>query len=333
MRSVSAPINFYTVDSFAFADVSANGTEEFIFYERTQDYPRNTLLKLAHLKDGKLQITWSAPKELRADGGERFLVGNVDDDPESELVVFTGWRLVRDGIFGTRVFNWRGDELTTFGTDQLPAKAGALFDINNDGVMEVVLAVVPERFSNWEGREPAILMVCRFTSQGFETIHELKLPHAVRSLNAADLDGDGIDEFFTEEFSHDGTVNGQIAIYTVDAHVGIRRMFASNELVHRVQFFRAFQSQESTYLLIVQFGVNRPLAIYEPRLLSDGRYELVPQRALDPRLVQDAILSTMVYSEQSGHYVRLLDCTDEEKAKAGLRRCDKLEWITAEVFQ
>ena len=333
IRPVSSPQNSYTADSFKFADVDGDGVDELIFHEYTREYPRNVLLKLAHLNAGELEIEWSATPELRSAAEERFLAGNVDNDAASELVVFSGQRLIRGTLYGTRILNWHKGELSTIGTDQLPAKAGALVDIDGDEVQEIVFAVVPKRLANWEGREPAILMICRVTPNGFETLHKLELPHAVRSLNSGDLNGDGIDEFFTEEISHDDSVSGQISIYEVDPDSGIRRVFVGNQLVKRVRFFRAFQSQGSTYLLIVRAGVERPLAIYKPLQLSDGSYQLLPQRAHSSKLIQDAVLSTMAYSRNTKHYVRRLNCTEEEVAQSGLRRCYKLEWIPEETYR
>ena len=77
-----------------------------------------------------------------------MLVGNVDDDPESEFVLFSGRRFIQDSIFGTRIFNWRSDERSTIGADQLPASAGVLVNIDGDGVLEIAFAVVPHRFHN-----------------------------------------------------------------------------------------------------------------------------------------------------------------------------------------
>ena len=332
MKSSSTPMSLYAADSWGFADVNGDGMEEFIFHEYTEDYPKDILLKLAHVHAEELEIVWSATRELRTGYG-RFLVGNVDGDPESELVVFSGRRMVGETLFGTRVFNWRGDELTTVGTDQLPAKAGALVDIDGDDVREIAFAVVPKRFANWEGTEPAVLMICRVTPNGFETRYKLELPHAVQSLNSGDLNGDGIDEFFTEENSYDGSVEGQIAIYAVDAEHGIRRVFAQNGLVNRVRFFRAFQSQGSTYLLIVSASNSVPITVYKTRQLSNGNYELEPQHSHNPQLLHDAVLSTMAYSQDTKHYLRTQRCSVQEEADTGLRRCFKLEWLPGENYQ
>ncbi|MCY4656797.1 MAG: hypothetical protein OXC80_08270 [Gammaproteobacteria bacterium] len=332
MRSASTPSNSFAADSMGFSDVNGDGIQEFIFHEYTQNYPKDVLLKLAHVNAEELEIVWTAPRELRTGYG-RFLVGNVDGDPESELVVFSGRRMIRETLFGTRVFNWRGDELITVGTDQLPAEAGALVDIDGDDVHEIAFAVVPEQFENWEGTEPAILMICRVTPNGFKTLYQLELPHAVTSLNSGDLNGDGIDEFFTEEISHDGSVEGQIAIYEVDARNGIRRVFAQNRLVSLLRFFRTFQSQGSTYLLIVNSSINRPFTIYKPKKIANGSYELEPQHSHNPQLLHDAVLSTMAYSPATKHYLRTRSCSAKEEADAGLRRCDKLEWIPEENLQ
>ncbi|MCY4657820.1 MAG: hypothetical protein OXC80_13530 [Gammaproteobacteria bacterium] len=321
------------MDSWGFSDVNGDGIEEFIFHEYIEDFPRDILLKLAHVRAEELEIVWTAPRELRTGGGERFLVGNVDGDPESELVVFSGRRMIRARLFGTRVLNWRGDELTTVGTDQLPAKAAALVDIDGDDVQEIAFAMVPEYFTNWEGTEPVVLMICRVTPNGFETLYQLELPHAVESMNSGDLNGDGIDEFFTEELSYGGSVEGQIAIYEVDAERGIRRVFAQNRLVNRVRFFRAFQSQGSTYLLIVRASSGLPIAIYKPSQLPNGNYELEPQLSHNPQLLHDAVMSTMAYSQDTKHYVQRVRCSAKEEADTGLYPCNKLVWIPEENFQ
>ena len=300
--SVAPQRSYYAVETVAFSDVDGDGREEFIFFARS-DFPKRKLLKVANVEDDVVTVKWSSIRR-QLSGAERFLVGNVDQDPEDEVVLFCQSGLMCTNYKKTRVYNWHHGNFTEIGTDELTGTAGALLDINNDGTQEIVLATIREAIG--EGAHPVTLKIIRVTATGFDVVHTLDLPHSVRALTAGDLDGDGIDEIITEEESKDGRIHGQLTIYKINPEKGIECVFAANNRAYYVLFFRVFQSGGEPYLFIEKGG-HRWKTIFKPSLLADGKYELIPQSAREFRVFGDAIKSTMAYSKDANQYVRLVD--------------------------
>ena len=295
----------YAAESIAFADVDGDGFEELIFVEESSDWPQRDLLKLAHVDRDGIHVKWSTSRE-QLSGYTGMLVGNVDRDPEAEVVVFCQGQSGCAPQKSTRVYDWHDGHFTERGTNRLSGTLGALMDIDNDGIQEIVLATTRESIPHSAGRSPVTLTIARFTPSGFEVAYTLDLPSVVETLVTGDLNGDGIDEIVTHEESLNGDVKGQLAIYEIDPDEGIKVVFCKYRGSGKgLWFLSVFESGGKAYI----FMENRSMwkRVLEPQPLPEGGYTLESLRLYDLRIFRDAIRSTLAYSKDLNQYVRSVD--------------------------
>ena len=292
---------YYASVGLAFAQMDDDAREEFVAVERTAGYPRETVATISTWSNGTREIKWQGEPSIRVSS---MVVGNVDDDPMAELVLFGEWNHAgRDTL---KVVQWDGSSYRTTGSDRLSARLGALGDVDADGREEFVFVHVPRPAAEAEGEEPATLVVSRYRDGGFERIRDYDVSHGVMAIAVGDLDGDGRAEIATSEKGNHG-VRGQVAIYTVDPDLGIRRLFARNGfLKEHVTYLGIFDSGGVNYLLVEQ-GRQRWKSAFRLVDSSDSGFELVRVEADRVRVFADGLRSTMAYSVERGAYVRFLD--------------------------
>ena len=290
----------YTSDGVAFAQMDEDGREEFVTVERTAGFPSQTVATISTWRNGMREIEWQSE---RLSGVRSIVVGNVDDDPMKELVLF-GERNYA-GKDTLNVIQWDGSSYRTTGSDHLSARLGALGDVDADGREEFVLVQVPDPVAEAEGTEPAMLQVAKYRGDAFERTLNRDLGLGVMAIAVGDLDGDGRAEIATCEESARG-VRGQIAIYTVDPDLGIRRLFARNGFSKEfVSYLGIFASEGTHYLLVIQ-GRQAWKSVFRLANSPDG-VELVPVNADRVRVFAEGLRSTMAYSAERRAFVRFLD--------------------------
>ncbi len=291
----------YASDGIAFAQMDDDASEEIVAVELTTEFPRETVATISTWANGTREIEWQSEPSIRVSS---MLVGNVDDDSTAELVLFAEWN--RPGKDTLKVIQWDGSAYRRTGSDHLSARLGALGDVDADGRKELVLVHVPDPQAEAEGTEPAMLVVAKYRDGGFERTLERDIGFGVMAVAVGDLDGDGRVEIVTSEESDRG-IRGQIAIYTVDPDLGIRRLFARNGfLKDYASYLGIFVSGGTNYLLVEQ-GRQAWKSVFRLADSVDDGLELVPVKADRPRVFADGLRSTMAYSPERGAYARFRD--------------------------
>ncbi|MCY4656798.1 MAG: hypothetical protein OXC80_08275 [Gammaproteobacteria bacterium] len=84
--SIFLPDRSYTVDAVAFADVDGDAEEDFIFLDSTEGLDFATL-RVGNISDAGIKIKWSSELQTEVPKAHKFVIGNVDLDPQSELVL------------------------------------------------------------------------------------------------------------------------------------------------------------------------------------------------------------------------------------------------------
>jgi len=295
-----APV--YAADAFRFSDVDGDGEEEFITIEKTESYPKQDIATVSRwLGDGGRLVEWrTGPLS-----GHRILVGNVDDDPQDEIVLFRAAHRAQPGEATLSVTGWSGSEYKVLSSEALSGRIGALVDVDGDGINEIALATIREKLRDGEGTDPITLVVCRVSDDGFEPMFERDLAFGVAALVGGDVDGDGRDEIVTVENSFGGGVRGQLSIYRVDTDHGIETIFRKNRFVNSVGFVRVFESG-GDYYLFVEGSLGVWKAAFRITALARG-YDLIAQSADQLDVFRDALRSTMAFSAERGALVKYVD--------------------------
>ncbi|MCE2423972.1 MAG: VCBS repeat-containing protein [Pseudomonadales bacterium] len=298
---ISGGGGYYASVGLAFAQMDDDTHEEFVTVETTAGFPRETVATISTWANGTRKIEWQGEPSILVSS---MLVGNIDDDDLDELVLFGEWNYT--GKNTLNVIQWNGSSYRTTGSDRLSARLGALGDVDADGREEFVFVHVPNPAAEAEGTEPAMLQVAEYRDGRFERTHDYDVGHGVMAIAVGDLDGDGRAEIATSEEANRG-VRGQIAIYTVDPDLGIRRLFARDGfLKERVTYLAIFASGGADYLLVEQ-GRQRWKSAFRLVDSQDSGFELIRVEADRVRVFADGLRSTMAYSSERGAYVRFLD--------------------------
>ena len=299
--SIAGAPTFYTADGYHFSDIDGDGEQEFITMEDTESYPKERIATVSRWLPGTARnIEWMTAPLHRI---YRMLVGNIDEDPLDEVVLFGEGTFRSPGETTLHVVDWHAGAYRVFESAHLSGRAGALLDVDGDGVKEIVLAKIREKIREAEGTDPVTLMIVDFDG-GFETTFERALPHGVLALGGGDLDGDGRDEIVTEEASFDGDVRGQLSIYHVDPQLGVERRFRRNGYLEHINFLRVFRTDGIPYL-VIDSG-RRALSVF--RFVPSSRgHDLVAQRLDRFELFWEAIRTTMAYIAEDQAYIRFDD--------------------------
>jgi len=301
--SITGRAPVYAADAFHFSDVDGDGEEEFITVEKTESYPKENIATVSRwLGDGRRIVEWRTdPLQSR----QRLLVGNVDDDPQDEIVLFGEAHRALPGEATLSVTGWNGSQYEVLSSGTLSGRVGALVDVDGDGINEIALATIREEFRESEGSDPITLVVCRVLDDGFELMFERDLAFGVVAMVGGDVDGDGRDEVVSIEKSFRGDIRGQLSIYHVDTDHGMELTFRKNRFVNSVGFVRVFTSGGEHYLFVEgSSGVWK--AVFNIAALPGG-FDLSPQSADQPDVFRDALSSTMAFSAERGALVRYID--------------------------
>lgn len=301
--SIAGRAPVYAADAFHFSDVDGDGEEEFITVEKTESYPKENIATVSRwLGDGRRVVEWQTDP-LR--GRHRLLVGNVDDDPQDEIVLFGEGYRAQSGEPTLIVADWVRTTYEVLPSIALAGRVGALVDVDGDGIHEIALAKIREKIRESEGTDPVTLIICGASGDGFELIFERELAFGVVALVGGDVDGDGRDEIVSVEESFGGGVKGQLSIYRVDADDGVQLDFRKNRAVNSVGFMRVFTSARERYLFVEgSLGVWK--AVFRIAASPEG-YDLIPQSADQLDVFRDALSSTMAFSAERGALVRYVD--------------------------
>lgn len=301
--SIAGRAPVYAADAFYFSDVDGDGKEEFITVEKTESYPKENIATVSRwLGDGRRVVEWRTDA---LHSRHRILVGNVDDDPQDEIVLFGEGYRAQSGEPTLMVADWGRTTYEVLPSRALSGRVGALVDVDGDGIKEIALARIRENIRESEGTDPATLVICRVSDDGFELMFERDLAFGIMALVGGDVDGDGRDEIVSIEKSFGGGVEGQLSIYRVGADDGLQLAFRENRAVNSVGFMRVFTSARKRYLFVEgSLGVWK--AVFGIAVLPSG-YDLVPQPADQLDVFRDALRSTMAFSAERGALVRYVD--------------------------
>ncbi len=304
--SIFLPDSSYTVDAVAFADVDGDDEEDFIFLDSTEGLDFATL-RVGNISDGGIKSKWPSEPQTEVPKATRFVLGNVDLDPQSELVLICTSQNPCDGNQGIFVLDWDSNGFVLATASDLPIIDAALLDADGDSVLEIAYAVYEEN-SGLEGDENLFsLKIDRFTTDGLKPLHSIEFPCPIRSMITHDTDGDGVDEIITEEESSDRYNDYQIAIYRISTTDGIKIAIKEHVLFKEdLNFMQVFEYDGDQYLFL-EYGENFWKVVYRIDPHSDQSFELITQELLDPRLWAAAVRSTMAYSASRDQLLQIGD--------------------------
>ncbi len=303
--SIFLPDRSYSVDAVAFADVDGDEEEDFIFLDATEGLDFATL-RVGNVSDTGIKIKWLSGPQAEVPKATKFVMGNVDLDPESELVLICTSQNPCDGNQGIVVLDWDSNGFAVATASDLPIIDAALLDADGDGVLEIAYAVDEEN-SGLEGDENLFsLKIDRFTTDGLKPLHSVEFSCPIRSMITHDVDGDGIDEIITEEESSDYYITNQIFIYRISATDGIKISMKEPVNTGHLGFMRVFEYEGDQYLFF-EHGESFWKAVYKIVPHSDQAIELVMQELLDPRLWATAVRTTMAYSASRDQLLQISD--------------------------
>ena len=232
----------FAKDAFVFADFDGDGEEELLTTTMTYEYPRHssaTVLRWNSTDGG--HVEWSAPLGYT----DQMLVGNIDDDPLPEMLVFGEFPRVPPKL---RVIQWNDGRVVETEL-ALAGKLGLLTDIDNDGRDELVLVRV--RVHKFDAIfEPSNLVAYAYRDGRFAATHKRELAVGVQALADVDVNGDGRSEVVTSETSFGNEVSGRLSVYRFEPGGAVTVAFRRNGALESiVDFLGAFHGGGGVYLL------------------------------------------------------------------------------------
>lgn len=226
-----------------FADFDGDGEEELLTVMETYQYPRRTSAAVLRWNPAEgARVKWqSGPLGYT----RQMLVGNIDDDPLPEMVVFGE---IPGRPPKLRVIQW--DDGRVVETElALAGELGLLADIDGDGKDELLLVRIRVAKFDVIFEEPSNLVAYDYRAGRFAATHKRELAVGIQSLASVDVNGDGRREVVTSETSFDDEVSGRLSIYRFEPDGAVRVAFRRNGVMEDVDFLSAFRSGGSVYLL------------------------------------------------------------------------------------
>lgn len=231
----------YAKDGLVFADFDGDGDEELLTQTELfpYQYPRSnfaTVLRWNPADGGRVE--WSRPVKYRM----QMLVGNIDDDPLPEVILFDHFppelRVIQwdDGRFVETEFNFAG-------------KIGLLADVDGDGRDELVLVQVRIPLPEGTYDEPSNLVAYAYRGGRFAVTHKRELEVGFAALASVDVNGDGRHEVVASESSYHSEVSGRLAVYRFEPGGAVPVAFRRNGVLENVNFLGAFHTGGGVYLL------------------------------------------------------------------------------------
>ena len=258
----------YSKNHMEFADLDGDGNEEFIGIERASELSLGMRVVISRRHNEGWQILWQSEKVYSK---RSVLVGNVDQDPLPELIVF-GSRSNNSSEATVRVIEWQDNAFeTSSATTQYSGTLGSLADIDDDGSNEILLTPLrtAKLYSEISGVEPAELIVLRLIKNRFVQISSLDLPDGVQALATADIDADGEVEVFTygigeklsdlHSFARKQRLHGLVKVHSIDPDRGFRNLVLGHAIsvpndlttpLPYLNFIGIFSCAEDYYLFI-----------------------------------------------------------------------------------
>ena len=280
----------------AFADMDADGEEEVVAIERVvHDNVVGFEATISRWSRDGRQVEWS--DSLRG-ARHRLLVGNLVGNATPELVLFPTTARSDERPPPTQVVRWTGEGYATT-RHRSSGRLGALADFNGDGVAELVL-VAPVR-PDALATDPPELHTYAFTGDTLKRTRRLRRQFAVYAIAAADVDGDGRDELLTVSRW------GRLDVYGASATELVSRFSSERGWLAEIEFFAVFE-REGTRYLYAERGALRWRRLLRLSPTDDGSFALaaVPRLEDRPRLLEDALKTTAVYSAERKTHFRLV---------------------------
>ena len=292
--SVSMP---YASEAVVFADFDGDGEEELLSMVDTAEYPRRRYVAAMTWTPEGCSAEWKVAPGL----GDGMLVGNIDEDPLPEVILFGEHRYEQPML---KVFQWDGEGVndTEF---PLVGKLGLLADLDGDSKDELLLVRTRVRKFDASTESPSNLLVYKYQAGRFALTHKRELATGVAALTSVDLDGDGSREVVTSEISFEGDVAGRLSVYRFEPGGAVSVAFRRNGVLEPVGFLGAFRSAGATYLLAKGYRWQSLFRVWE----ESGAFRIAPLAAGAAALpvFAAAHLATAAYSAERGMFFQFAE--------------------------
>ena len=285
----------YAKDAFVFADFNGDGEEELLTQTETYEHPRRTaatMLRWNPAESGRVE--WSVPIEHPM----KMLVGNIDDDPLPEMVVFD--RVLQK----LRVIQW--DDGRVVETElALAGRIGLLADIDGDGRDELVL--VRTRIDKFDVvfEEPSDLVAYAYRGGRFVATHKRELAVGVQALTSMDVNGDGRREVVASETSFGNEVSGRLSVYRFEPGGAVPVAFRRNSVMQNACFLGAFRSGGVYLLAESAYGWQSVFRVREEK--GALRVEPVGTDSASLPVFAAARLATAAYSAERDEFFQFAE--------------------------
>ena len=290
----------YAKDVFVFADFNGDGEEELLMQTQTYEHPRRTAATMLRWNpaEGNAaesgRVEWSVPIEHPM----KMLVGNIDDDPLPEMVVFD--RVLQK----LRVIQW--DDGRVVETElALAGRIGLLADIDGDGRDELVL--VRTRIDKFDVvfEEPSDLVAYAYRGGRFVATHKRELAVGVQALTSMDVNGDGRREVVTSETSFGNEVSGRLSVYRFEPGGAVPVAFRRNSVMQNACFLGAFRSGGVYLLAESAYGWQSVFRVREEK--GALRVEPVGTDSASLPVFAAARLATAAYSAERDEFFQFAE--------------------------
>ena len=254
-----------------------------------------------------------------------ILVGNIDDDPLDELIIF-GQKSDNFSGPSPKIVEWNGYSYeTTLLTDQASGRLGVLIDIEQDGISEIALTTLekPKPFADTDGQEPVTLNIIRIKNTQPQMVFSLRLPNGVRAIAQGDVNGDGSPQIIIyqsstdleSDFSAKNWIDGHVYVHSIDPKEGIQaspdRYMGIAEMVRgkmpKLNFFGLFQCGKGSYLFFEASHLNWKSILKFDYDEKRARWVLDWTDLDKLELFEAAWQSTLAYSEERRAYAEFRD--------------------------
>lgn len=205
---------FYTIEV---DDIDNDGVEEFVCVSAERAYIINSL---------DFSIEWSSMELGGTSKPQNALIGNLDDDPEDEIVICKGY-----------IYSFDDTDFTQLQTSKAVYFSALLYDWNNDGTMEVLAGSFSGELAVLDGLSLDIIETFAITDE------------LIGGIEVADFNNDSIDELII-------TSNERIYFVTMDGNIINSQPIA--EILGRYNSIEVFDYDNNGYkniLLGAKYGI------------------------------------------------------------------------------